>query len=775
MSKPTASPSVTGFTPPSGHIVGGTVVTITGQNLSKAYAINFGSAGASNFSADGTKVTATSPNTATAGPVKLTVLFPGGVDIIAGEFTYIAPSITGVSPSSGPMRGGTPVTITGIDLDTATQVNFGGVPGTITSWSATQLVVVSPIGQVSGTVDIQIMLPSGVTPIVTADKFFYIAPTVTGMLPSTGPVTGGTTVTLLGNGLTGATAVIFGVKGGTLLTVTDNAITVKTPEVKDAGAVKVTVSLPSGPVTVPTQFNYYIPLPVNAMFVIDNQTGVPDDLVFVKFLGAEINAGTLAQTYGNAQPLRNGAKTNNTSYSLTEMTAKVPNAPDLSSKLPVFQINDYSGGRIYFSLGAKLQSTTIPAAQNTNDPDFHTVYGYVEPSIFPSLKAGNTNIDASYVDFIGIPFDVSICKRADGKLANPPANNPLKTPKGKTIFNALTADTNVPMDAKVAAKTTVPPTNPTLTISGTARILSPSLYQSSSNPYHDWTSKGGLIDTLKTKATKLSVASYTTLQDHPQIPLGTLFGFSGSPSSDIAALWSVKQSYSLTAEALADLNLNGLNPRIPSLKGVPGIKISGKGSSVGMFDIYITNTDLNAQTGIYGANPSYTVDWIDAPPSATAYLQNGIQNDLSGRVVGDLLSGFNFGWAGCDITVTNQAKATGTTTNIAGTVFDPTTGTLGDMQIGQLSTGQFFYLLSLQPNTADIAKWFGASIQLSQPTWYNNYASDFQALTDCYNMAFTDRLQGQSDPDMFFTPSDDNYVKITLLPGAYSVTVTPIT
>lgn len=693
------------------------------------------------------------------------------------------PSITSISPSSGPTSGGTPVKITGSGFKGATVVLFGSTGAAPTSVnSAGTIIEVNsppPPGNSSGAVDVRVNVPTGQSPIVAADKFTYIAPAVTGMSPNAGPVTGGTTLTLSGWGLTGASAVIFGKVGATPSTVTDTTVTVNTPVATDAGAVGVQVSVPTGIVTAPGQFTYYTPAPVNALFVIDNQTGVPDDLVFVKFLGAEIVKQTLAQTYGDGQSLKHGSDTSSKSYSLADMTATVPGAPGLPSAVSVFRINDYSGGRFYFSLGAELRSTTIPAAQNPNDPDFNTVYGYVEPSVFPAVTAGSTNIDASYVDFIGIPFDVSIRKRADGKLANPPANNPLSTPSGAAIFNALTADANIPADTQVAANTTATSSgaNATVTIGGTARILSPSLYQSGlitkATPYHDWTSSGGLVDTLATNATVLSVASYTTVNGHSQMPAETLFGFAGSPSSGIAASWAEGQSYSLSAKALADLNPGGTNTRISSLQGVPGIKMSGSGGPVANFDIYIANTDLDAQTGIYGANPPYIVDWLDAPPGATAYPQPGIQNDLSGRVVGDLLAGFNFGWAACATTVTDQANTTGTAANLAGTVFDPITGSLGGTQIGQLSTGQFFYLLSLQPSTADLAKWFGASIQPAQPSWYNNYASDFQALTNCYNMAFTDRLQGQSDPDMFFSPSEDTYVKITLWPGAYTVTVTP--
>ena len=47
----------------------------------------------------------------------------------------------------------------------------------------------------------------------------YAIPTVTGISPTSGPVAGGTTVTITGTGFTGATAVMFGTTGATSYTV----------------------------------------------------------------------------------------------------------------------------------------------------------------------------------------------------------------------------------------------------------------------------------------------------------------------------------------------------------------------------------------------------------------------------------------------------------------------------------------------------------------------------------------------------------------------------
>ena len=57
-----------------------------------------------------------------------------------------APVVTGISPSSGSIAGGTSVTISGSNLASATAVTFGSIAATIVSNTATQIVALSPAG-----------------------------------------------------------------------------------------------------------------------------------------------------------------------------------------------------------------------------------------------------------------------------------------------------------------------------------------------------------------------------------------------------------------------------------------------------------------------------------------------------------------------------------------------------------------------------------------------------------------------------------------------------
>jgi len=123
-----------------------------------------------------------------------------------------APTVTGISPSSGPTNGNTSVTITGTNFTGATAVKFGSTnAASYTVNSATQITATSPAGS-AGTVDITVTTAGGTSATSSSDQFTYVAPpTVTSITPNSGLTAGGTGVTITGTGfVSGATATIGG-------------------------------------------------------------------------------------------------------------------------------------------------------------------------------------------------------------------------------------------------------------------------------------------------------------------------------------------------------------------------------------------------------------------------------------------------------------------------------------------------------------------------------------------------------------------------------------
>lgn len=87
-----------------------------------------------------------------------------------------APAITAIEPSSGPVAGGTSVTITGTDFTNATAVKFGANnAASFTVASATSITAVSPAGA-AGEVNITVTTPGGTSAVVPVGKFTYVTP-----------------------------------------------------------------------------------------------------------------------------------------------------------------------------------------------------------------------------------------------------------------------------------------------------------------------------------------------------------------------------------------------------------------------------------------------------------------------------------------------------------------------------------------------------------------------------------------------------------------------
>jgi hypothetical protein len=160
-------------------------------------------------------------------------------------FTVIgAPTVTGVSPKSGPLAGGTSVTITGTGFANPATVLFGGLPAAVTTLSAGKITATSPAG--TGMVNVTVTTPGGTSAMSAADRFTYLAaPTVTGVSPSAGKTSGGTTVTISGSGFVTGATVSFGSAKATVTNVSPGSIKATAPA-GTAGSVNVTVTTPGG-------------------------------------------------------------------------------------------------------------------------------------------------------------------------------------------------------------------------------------------------------------------------------------------------------------------------------------------------------------------------------------------------------------------------------------------------------------------------------------------------------------------------------------------------
>lgn len=175
------APVVTSISPASGAI--GTKVTVIGSGFSGATAVAFGLVPATGFLVTdrGDRLTVDAPAASSPGAVDITVTTSLGPSTAtpADQFTYLAPSVTGVSPARGSFLGGTVVSIRGADLSGTTGVMFGDNPATnVTVVSPTKVSAVAPAFTPNAVscceVDITVTTPIGTSPVVASDEFDYV-------------------------------------------------------------------------------------------------------------------------------------------------------------------------------------------------------------------------------------------------------------------------------------------------------------------------------------------------------------------------------------------------------------------------------------------------------------------------------------------------------------------------------------------------------------------------------------------------------------------------
>ena len=159
---------------------GGTAITIAGANLAGAK-VTINGVAATIVSATAGSISAKTP-AGTAGAKSVVVTTVGGSATKAGAFTYVpAPTIASVSPSSGPVVGGTSITISGANLAGAT-VTIDGKAATSVVASASLITARTPAGAVGA----KSVLVTTVGGVATKLNGFTYTSSFTGGMPVAG-------------------------------------------------------------------------------------------------------------------------------------------------------------------------------------------------------------------------------------------------------------------------------------------------------------------------------------------------------------------------------------------------------------------------------------------------------------------------------------------------------------------------------------------------------------------------------------------------------------
>lgn len=314
---PNTAPTISGVTPAVGSPNGGQIITITGTNFRQPLKVLFD---------PGTGALPTEVPIVSSTETSIQVITPR-VNIAAGQqlkfnvtvitqlgstseqrvssaaaFTFqldvLTPTPTTASPASGPIDGGTRVTIFGSGFQSPVQVFFGAAEATVIKTTFDQIIAISPTartaGVTTGAVGIRIINVTSAKEATLASGFNYAEKMhITAMGPTQGPADAPTRVTIEGNGFdTAGVAVVIGgiaaqpvfVSGTKLIAITGLPVLTGCSDVTGPTSV---VNINNGDSADGPNFRFIVPKPLivsmtnpvtaggNAQIIVANASGTP--------------------------------------------------------------------------------------------------------------------------------------------------------------------------------------------------------------------------------------------------------------------------------------------------------------------------------------------------------------------------------------------------------------------------------------------------------------------------------------------------------------------
>ena len=208
---------------------------MTGANFSTSNQLSLRGATLSFTIVNGTTITFTAPSDG-AGSFDLAIRNPVGTYTLSSAITYVlAPTLSTNSPTLGTTNGGTIVTLTGANLLGTSRVNLGTTTVSFTVISDSKIRFTTPATS-AAVVDIGVVTAGGSATLSNGIEFTSSAliPVITSITPATGPIAGGTTVTVIGQFFSGSysdsiSAAINGVSGSAIVLIDDSTFTFVTP------------------------------------------------------------------------------------------------------------------------------------------------------------------------------------------------------------------------------------------------------------------------------------------------------------------------------------------------------------------------------------------------------------------------------------------------------------------------------------------------------------------------------------------------------------------
>lgn len=254
-------PTLSSVTPASGPPAGGQVVTITGTNLKSPVRVFFGEKEATVVSSTETQIKAITPAVNLGASAQSLVVDvrvitesgssnEGGATLANGyryELEILTPSVTTLSPTTGPNEGNTRITIFGEGFQSPVKVFFGSgeteVEVEVTSVTFSQIQAITPpaagLGSefINSSVSIRVLNVASNKQVTYQNAFRY-GPEIqiTGFQPTSGSHLGGDRITIFGFGFDDPVAVSIGGVAAQVVRVSGTEIIAITSGLLDCGS-----------------------------------------------------------------------------------------------------------------------------------------------------------------------------------------------------------------------------------------------------------------------------------------------------------------------------------------------------------------------------------------------------------------------------------------------------------------------------------------------------------------------------------------------------------
>ncbi|HTQ12434.1 MAG TPA: beta-1,3-glucanase family protein [Rhizomicrobium sp.] len=366
--------------------------------------------------------------------------------------------------------------------------------------------------------------------------------------------------------------------------------------------------------------------------VFQNNSGRPDNKIFAGFVDCTTFVATNA---ANGNSLAMAAYGSPNWYSLDTL----PLGIDVTSV----------SGRLYFCYDKPWVFNNPgyePNSGNPSDPNYLLRFDKIEMT----YRGMPTDVaDTTSIDYFSIPIALKAWLGGTGG----------------TQVASQTASNTTPVAASLSGITTPAGAAVVNDKSEFVRVIGPSSYGSTGSPYDDFSAYLAYLRDTYGPAHDGMIAA---IKGH----------FVGSQQQ--ATPQTQPQDYDF--KATIDANCN--------------ITLTGNGTVVGAHTLVYSRANLAVPSGIYGANPQFSLD------GGTPIYP---QNDLYGWMTGDLLSGINAGAVGSMVTLSHNATP-----------------------VGAMPSADWRNL----PKLFD-------TLQPLNP-YFNRYAGRLSTLSQAYNFAYTDRF-----------------------------------